>query len=324
MSALSRLSTVLTEGQLDVAGKTVCVIRPPAGYDISSLPRDGVTVHHTFKPDVAAWEAGGYRVSADVSNCDVAIVVVPRAKALARSLIASACAKAKIVVVDGAKTDGIDSLFKACRKVLGDLPTLTKDHGRIFWFHTTDAFAAWAAPAPSRDAHGYITTAGVFSDGAIDKGSAFLVEVLPPKLPARIADLGAGWGFLAHHILTREGVAHLDLIEAEALALDCARQNVSDPRARFLWADATTFAPPTPYDGIVMNPPFHTARAADPALGRTFIRAAAAMLTPNGKLWMVANRHLPYEHALSEAFRTVDMIAQNNAFKVFHAIRPKR
>jgi len=71
-----------------------------------------------------------------------------------------------------------------------------------------------------------------------------------------------------------------------------------------------------------MNPPFHTGRAAEPSLGRAFIAAASRMLAPHGKLWMVANRHLPYEQALRDQFRNVDEIAGDGAFKVFHANRP--
>ena len=115
----------------------------------------------------------------------------------------------------------------------------------------------------------------------------------------------------------------IDLVEAEALSLTCARQNVTDPRAQFHWADATTFSAPA-FDGIVMNPPFHTGRTADPSLGRSFIQAAARLLTPNGKLWMVANRHLPYEPTLNDCFRTVDTLGGNSAFKVFYAHKPKR
>jgi 16S rRNA (guanine1207-N2)-methyltransferase len=109
----------------------------------------------------------------------------------------------------------------------------------MFWFAATDAFADWAAPPPGMGDHGCITTAGVFSDGAVDAGSQLLVDNLPPKLPARMADLGAGWGFLAAPVLARKGVQSLDLIEAEGLSLECARQNVTDPRAQLLWEDAT-------------------------------------------------------------------------------------
>lgn len=319
----SRLSTALDDGLITLPSGKIAVMRPSASYDIAALPRDQVAIVHSFYPDVAAWQGARYPVTQTLDHAAVAIVVVPRAKALARAMVAAACRMADFVIIDGQKTDGVDSLFKACRKALGDLPSITKAHGRIFWFAKTDVFDDWTAPEPEKGAHGYFTTPGVFSDGAVDKGSALLAEALPPKLPARMADLGAGWGYLAAAVLSRGGVKSLDLIEAEALSLDCARLNVSDPRVAFYWADATQFRA-DPFDGIVMNPPFHTSRAADPALGRQFIQVAARLLAPHGKLWMVANRHLPYETTLSECFRNVDMIGGNGAFKLFHANRPKR
>ncbi|MEJ8561363.1 methyltransferase [Yoonia sp. GPGPB17] len=319
----SRLSTALSDGLIALPSGNIAVMRPPATYDVSALPRGQTQIVHGFFPDVAAWQSGGYAVNQALPEVAVAIVVVPRAKALARAMVAEACAKADFIIIDGQKTDGVDSLFKACRKALGDLASVTKGHGRIFWFAATDAFAEWAAPASEKGPHGYFTTAGVFSDGAVDAGSALLAESLPGKLPARMADLGAGWGYLAGPILARDGVKALDMIEAEALSVECAKRNVSDARAVCHWADATRFEGEA-YDGIVMNPPFHTSRASDPGLGRAFIQAAARLLAPHGKLWMVANRHLPYEATLTECFRNVDMIASNGAFKVFHANRPLR
>jgi len=321
MSARSRLSTALEDGALVLPDGACCIMRPPAGYDIAALSRDDLSVQHTYRPDVTYWEQSGLAVHKDLPKVAVAIVVVPRAKALAKAMIAVACDAADLVVVDGSKTNGVDSLYKACRKALDDLPCVVKDHGRLFWFAKTAAFAEWHAPAPAPGADGHITQAGVFSEGAIDKGSALLADALPEKLPARMADLGAGWGYLSAQVLQKQGVVSLDVLEAEALSLDCARANITDPRAQFLWEDATQYVPAENYDGIVMNPPFHVGRSADPGLGRAFIQSAARMLTAKGQLWMVANRHLPYEQTLTLAFRDVDMIAQNNAYKVFHAAR---
>ncbi|WP_296423153.1 methyltransferase [Yoonia sp.] len=320
----SRLSTAIQDGLLTLPAGNIAVLRPSATYDVSSLPRAAVQIVHGFYPDFSAWQNAGYSVAREASGVAVAIVVVPRAKALARAMLADACAKADLVVIDGQRTDGVDSLFKDCRKRLGDLPSITKGHGRIFWFAASDVFADWAAPPPEKGAHGFFTAPGVFSDGAVDAGSALLAAALPPKLPGRMADLGAGWGYLAGPVLARDGVKSLDLIEAEAVSLDCAKLNVNDPRVTFHWADATGFTSKTAYDGIVMNPPFHAGRASDPGLGHTFIRAAARLLAPHGKLWMVANRHLPYEAVMNECFRNVDMIGGNGAFKIFHANRPIR
>lgn len=73
-----------------------------------------------------------------------------------------------------------------------------------------------------------------------------------------------------------------------------------------------------------MNPPFHIGRASDPELGRAFIRAAARMLSPRGQLYMVANRHLPYEGDLAAAYGEVREIGGDNRFKIVQAARPSR
>jgi 16S rRNA (guanine1207-N2)-methyltransferase len=100
--------------------------------------------------------------------------------------------------------------------------------------------------------------------------------------------------------------------------------NVADPRARFHWADATSWRPETLLDAVVMNPPFHTGRAAHPALGAAFIRAARRMLAPDGSLWLVANRHLPYDAVLSDCFLEVRDVAGGSGFRVIQAIKPRR
>jgi 16S rRNA (guanine1207-N2)-methyltransferase len=108
------------------------------------------------------------------------------------------------------------------------------------------------------------------------------------------------------------------------MALDCARRNIADQRAEFHWADATTWAPAQTPDSVVMNPPFHIGRRGEPALGQAFIAAAAAVLGPSGHLWMVANRHLPYESALNDLFVKVEETSGTSKFKVLHAHRPVR
>ena len=320
----SRLSTAIDDGALVLPAGKIAVMRPAADYDVAPLNRDEVMISHGYYPDFSAWSDAGYVVTPKAEPASVAIVVVPRSKALARDMIARAASWAELVIVDGQRTDGVDSHFRDCRKRLGDLPSIPKGHGRIFWFARTDKFADWITPPPEMGAHGYFTTAGVFSDGAVDVGSALLAESLPEKLPAKMADLGAGWGYLAGPVLARKGVQSLDLIEAEALSLDCTRLNVTDPRVKFHWADVMQFQSKPGFDGVVMNPPFHTGRASEPHLGRAFIAAAARVLASHGKLWMVANRHLPYEQALRDSFRNVEEIAGNGAYKVFHATRPNR
>jgi 16S rRNA (guanine1207-N2)-methyltransferase len=250
--------------------------------------------------------------------------MLPRAREAARARIAEAARRTDgPLLIDGAKTAGVDGLLREVRARATVGEVLSKAHGKIFAV-TGGAFADWAEGGPRTVGDGFVTRPGVFSADGPDRGSVVLAAALPARLGARVADLGAGWGYLARAILAREGVAELHLIEADHAALACARINVTDPRARFHWADAVAFAPEAPFDTIVTNPPFHVSRAADPGLGRTFIEAARRMLTPRGDLWLVANRHLPYESTLRAAFRDVAELGDDPAFKMFHASHPLR
>ena len=84
------------------------------------------------------------------------------------------------------------------------------------------------------------------------------------------------------------------------------------------WHDATCGLPQR-YDTIVSNPPFHQGRADLPELGRAFITSAADALVPDGRLLLVANRHLPYEAHLGQRFGIVRTLATQDGFKVIEA-----
>ncbi|TMV03255.1 class I SAM-dependent methyltransferase [Ruegeria sediminis] len=318
-----RLSLALESG-LELS-EPLSVLLPGTDHDLSALPRTAEVVQ-PFKPFHDHFAAQGFSVTAASDKpCHDAIVFLPRAKALARALVQQACARASgTVVVDGAKTDGVDSLLRDIRKRVSVEGPIAKAHGKIFWFESdAAAFADWAAPE-RQQVDGFRTAPGVFSADGIDPASELLLTALPDKLGRSVADLGAGWGFLSARLQSNARIETLHLVEADHTALSCARFNVQDPRAHFHWADALTWKAPEPVDTVVMNPPFHTSRSADPGLGQGFIAAAARNLTRAGQLWMVANRHLPYETALSEAFGAVEEVAGDNRFKVFHASRPRR
>lgn len=306
---------------------TIGVFGPSADLDLDGLPKDRVRIIHDFYPAHAAWAARGYAVAVETEARFAAVIVcLPRAKHEARAMIAQACAQSDgIVVIDGQKTDGIEGILKAMKARVDVQGPVTKAHGKLFWIAApaADHFADWAA-GPALTEGGFWTAPGVFSADGVDVASALLADALPAKLGKQICDLGAGWGFLSAHALTREGVEAVHLVEAGHMALECAQRNVTDPRAQFHWADGTDWSPQHKVDTVVMNPPFHVGRATEPQIGQAFIAAAARLLTPQGHLWMVANRHLPYEAELKTQFIQVDEIGGDGRFKLFHAARPLR
>lgn len=300
----------------------VVVFCPPGDYDLTALPEERLLLVQGFRPDHDALLARGYEVApAPPEDYALGIVVVPRAKAHARALIAAAGSGGRPVIVDGIKTHGVESLLKDLRSRADVSAPLSKAHGKCFQVTAArGALEDWAVPAEGPE--GWQTGPGLFSADGPDAGSVALANALPAALPGRVADLGAGWGYLAAAVLAREGVTHCDLVEADYDALSAARINVTDPRAAFHWADARVWTPSDRIDHVVMNPPFHVGRSADPGLGRAFIAAAARVLGPNGRLWMVANRHLPYEAALTAAFREVTDLPGPSGFKLTCAAKP--
>jgi len=324
----SRLTLILENGALPLPNDgAIAVYGARADDDLSALPKDRCEVIQGFKPDYDALVARGFKCSVVASGTYAAsLVKLTRSKAQTRAILADAVSKTPggLIIVDGMKTEGVDGFYKECRERVSVSEAFSKSHGKIFWFVADGVFQDWADKGPMTLEGGFQTSVGVFSAGKIDKGSQALVAALPEKLPKRLADLGAGWGFLSRHILARERVRELHLIEADHAALECARKNLSDDRAHFHWADVTRFTHELPFDGIITNPPFHTTRKAEPDIGRSFITAAAGMLTPSGQMWLVANRHLPYERTLVEVFRNVDEIAGDNAFKILRATKPLR
>ncbi|MFY0617296.1 class I SAM-dependent methyltransferase [Shimia sp.] len=321
----NRLSLAVQEHGLNLPSDArVAIFAPYVGYDVHAVSREQCDIIQPLKPVYDAYQGAGYNVKVvEEALYTAAIVVLPRAKEQARDLIARAVKCADLIIVDGQKTDGVDSLFKECRKRGEILGSFAKSHGRLFWFSGGD-FSDWQAGPATQIEGGFETRPGVFSADAVDPASEMLAEALPAKLGRVVADLGAGWGYLSKRVLERDGVEVLHLVEADHVALSCAEVNVQDKRAQFHWADATNFKPGHRVETVVMNPPFHTGRKADPDLGKAFITAAAKMMAPSGHLWMVANRHLPYEATLRESFQEVEDVGGDTRFKVLHAQRPTR
>ena len=304
----------------------VAAFRPPVGTDLSPLGA-GVHVIHGFRPDHDRWSQTHPASVEPEGEYAAAAVFLTRSREAGRDLIARAMAllpPGAPVIVDGAKTDGVDGVLRSCRKyVEGTSEAVSKAHGKTFRLPAGTPPGSFRAP--ERRAEGMAAPAGGFSAGKVDRGSALLAGALPAHLPPRVVDLGAGWGYLSRAALAREGIERIDLVEAEHLSVEAARANLEgDPRAHVHWADARRWTPESPPDLVICNPPFHQGRAAAPALGAAFIEAAARMLPPKGALLMVANRHLPYEAPLSASFAEVRETGGDAGFKIVRAERPRR
>jgi 16S rRNA (guanine1207-N2)-methyltransferase len=266
---------------------------------------------------------------------DIVLVPAPRQRQHGRGLLVEGFARLAsggVLVACAGNDAGGRSLQRDLDALAGATHALSKNRCRACWAvresDGDEALArAWReADAPTSIAGGrFQSRPGVFAWDRIDPASALLAAQLPTGLQGRGADLGCGFGYLAAEVLARNpGVAALDLYEADARALALARANLSaasgiEPGLH--WHDVSAGLPRGDYDFIVSNPPFHAGRADRPELGIAFIRAAAAALRPGGRLFLVANRHLPYEATLAQCFARVRTLADEQGFKAIEATR---
>lgn len=307
------------------------------GVAMGALRGRALRCEQGFKPDVDALQRDGFDVAQQVQGqFDAVLVLPPRQRDASRALLARALASltpSGVLVVCASNNEGARSVEADLRRLAGSVNTQSKQHCRVMWLHrdtaTIDAHlhAQWLqADAPRQIVEGrYLSRPGLFAWDRIDAASRLLAECLPDDLTGHAADLGAGFGYLSDALLSRcPGIVALDLFEAQAQALPLACENLQRHANRVAlqlhWHDVSTGVPGV-FDVIVSNPPFHTGRADRPELGQSFLRAAASALKPGGRLYAVANRHLPYEAVLAAGFSTWKILRDANGFKVFAATR---
>jgi 16S rRNA (guanine1207-N2)-methyltransferase len=337
--ALDTLLLPLASGAVawPAPGRTL-FLRARAGAALEPWRARGITCEQGFKPWADALAAAGQRVvDAQPGHFERVLVLSPRQRTESRALLARAVSQAMpggVVLAAAANNEGARSMQDDLARLAGPVQALSKHHCRVCWTAPLGEgvdralLEQWLAlDAPRRIADGrFLSRPGLFAWDRIDAASALLASCLPADLAGRCADLGAGFGYLSSEVLARcPGVTAIDLYEAEARALALARDNLACARVPvgLHWHDVTTGLPQA-YDAIVSNPPFHQGRADEPALGLGFIAAAAAALRPGGRLWLVANRHLPYEAALSSGFTHVRTVREDAGFKVIEAVKEPR
>jgi 16S rRNA (guanine1207-N2)-methyltransferase len=323
------------------------IASPPAGKRVLFLnaePRfrlpDGFAasfrLQQDFRPLFLALESGDHAVGpeAEGSDYDMALVLCSRHRGRNELWIAEALRRVRaggIVVVGGGKTDGAASLRKRIQELLPLDGHGSKNHGVVFWLTRPSGLRVvvealeGANPPAIVDAE-FAAAPGMFSHDRVDPGSRLLAENLPANLKGAAADFGAGWGYLSVKLARRgPDVASIDLYEASHAACEAARANMArlapDMETRIHWHDLLSETVDRRYNVVVMNPPFHQGRATEPMIGAKMVGAASRALRPGGRLFLVANRQLPYEAALEAGFSRHGELSRDERYKVLWASR---
>ena len=289
--------------------------------------RDALSCKQAFRLEFNELKSAGYDVSPSLEPGihDGAIVIMGRVRQVNHANIVRAHNMVRdggSVVLAGSKTTGILPVRKWLSEMDVEAEVLSKHHAQVLVFRREGG--DWDMPAEAKETGEWHIEPGMFSAEGPDTASRLLSEFFSGRLKGKVADFGAGWGYLSRRALELcPEIGSIDLYEADWNALEAAKLNLAgaDVPTEFHWCDVTRELRKQPFDRIIMNPPFHTGRAATPELGKHFIQAASSTLIPGGRLLLVANRQLPYERTLEGLFRKVTALGEGDGFKVIEAIK---
>jgi 16S rRNA (guanine1207-N2)-methyltransferase len=272
---------------------------------------------------------------------DIALMVAPNDRKLTRRWLIEAYLALKPgghLYLAGANDHGVRSAIGDAEELFGSAHVLGYKHGnRVAQARKTAGVShslGWAAEpgiAPGTwhtfeaQVRGHIfqlrSLPGVFAYDRVDAGTALLLEVLKIPKGARVLDVGCGYGMIGL-AAARLGAAHVELVDANLLAVAAAGENITRNgivQARAFASDGVPDGAARRYDLVVSNPPFHVGKSVDGDIARAFIERAQQALEPRGQLILVANQFLRYDQVLHATFEHVTCLASNRSYRVWSA-----
>ena len=160
---------------------------------------------------------------------------------------------------------------------------------------------------------------GVFSQNELDFGSRLLLDSLP-VLSGKVLDVGCGAGVLGAVTAKLNPDIELHLCDVNALALRSTEETLkANQLTAHVFASDVYSHVDNQYHFIISNPPFHSGLDTNYQATEQLISQAKTHLTPNGQLWIVANRFLPYPDLIERIFGQCTTKQQTNKFSIYQA-----
>lgn len=167
--------------------------------------------------------------------------------------------------------------------------------------------------------HSFKQFSGVFSSGHIDYATQFLLQHLKLDDDVKtVVDFGCGNGVIGWHCLQLKENIDVHFVDDFLLAIESAKLNVASSNAFFHWQDSMLEEEiPDDCSLIITNPPFHFEHENDISVSLQLFKDARKKLAVNGKLIVVANKHLNYATHLRVEFSVVEHVAENEKFIIY-------
>ncbi|MDB6063215.1 MAG: rRNA methyltransferase [Verrucomicrobiaceae bacterium] len=170
-----------------------------------------------------------------------------------------------------------------------------------------EVFSAWSKP-------------GIFGWQKIDSGSEFLIEHLHDVFvepPARVLDLGCGYGYLSLSAALRWPRAEFIATDNNLTAVTTCARNFSENKIQgeVIAADCGENVAGK-FPAILCNPPFHQGFDVEADLTLRFLQGARRLLARGGRALFVVNHFIGLEKQAQPLFARVEVVARNKGFKL--------
>ena len=277
-------------------------------------------------------------------EADLVAIRIPTEKLVLHQLLWDAFSLAKVggrCAIAGATNEGIKSASAALEALFGHAVVVATGSGHRVVIATKraerpasdaiadsdylrhDVFHRYTATMRGREI-ALFTRPGVFSWDHVDEATALLAEAMVVNAGEHVLDLGCGAGALGITASGLSGGAPVTLVDADMEAVRSAARSIEHagvPNARVIPSDIASAVLAEHFDVVVTNPPFHVGKATDLDVPLQFIEDAWHVLNAGGRLFLVANRTLPYERAIYQRFGNIATVHDGRRFKVLSAVR---
>ncbi|USD64705.1 methyltransferase [Vibrio sp. SCSIO 43136] len=271
------------------------------------------------------------------SDIDLVLIQLPKNNryltwqlAQLRKYLSSSC---PVIGVNKAKEIHTSTL-KLISKYLGDNTTsLAWKKHRLVFSHATCEPLPNVAPAVEWSVAEHNISLknlpNVYSGESLDLGARLLLEHLPNHDQFdHIIDLGCGNGVLSVKLAKLNPRAKITSVDESYMAVESARQNLNDnigtsEQYQCVANNCLDNFAPMSADLVVCNPPFHQQLAITDHIAWQMFCDAKQVLTTDGALIVIGNRHLGYDVKLKRLFgkAQVKTIASNKKFVILQATK---
>ncbi len=167
----------------------------------------------------------------------------------------------------------------------------------------------------------FYTDAGVFSKDELDKGTALLLEHLPP-LTGSALDLGCGWGAIGVTLLKLNPALSVTMVDINQRAVELSKENLRLNRvsAHVLQSDGLHALNGMAFDTVITNPPI---RAGKPVIYDMFEKSHLH-LNEGGSLYIVIRKQQGADSAirfLKGIYQDVRVLKKSGGFDIIQAIK---